>query len=58
MDETTGPEDPNFMTVFAKCYSFAGRPRYELKAQSDNAATNTIIPGSNISCMASEILTI
>ena len=27
MDETSGPEDPNFMTVFAKCYSFAGRPR-------------------------------
>ena len=27
MDETSGPEDPQFMTVFAKCYSFAGRPR-------------------------------
>ena len=27
MGETGGPEDPNFMTVFAKCYSFAGRPR-------------------------------
>ena len=27
MDDTSGPEDPNFMTVFAKCYSFAGRPR-------------------------------
>ena len=28
MDETSGPEDPAFMTVFAKCYSFAGRPRF------------------------------
>ncbi len=27
MGEAQGPEDPNFVAVFAKCYSFAGRPR-------------------------------
>ncbi|TRY61693.1 hypothetical protein TCAL_04215 [Tigriopus californicus] len=28
MGEADGPEDPNFMSVFAKCYSFSGRPRF------------------------------
>jgi len=27
MEETSGPEDSNYMAVFARCYSFAGRPR-------------------------------
>ena len=36
MDETSGPEDPNFMNVFAKCYSFAGRPRWVSESDSRN----------------------
>ena len=31
---TSGPEDPNFMNVFAKCYSFAGRPRWVSESDS------------------------
>ena len=28
MEDTNGPSDPNYMSVVARCYAFAGRPRY------------------------------